>query len=328
MDPPFSFANISEQEHEERTKLFGFNSTALDPVVTVPFDIYMPKAYALSAKKIYNFEVRPDDVWIVTYKKCGTTWTQEIVWNIMNDLNQELGQQPLYARSPFLERQTLFSKHMIDEMTKNLATEEATKIIELYTNSIEYTASLSSPRIIKTHLPFDLLPPNLLDTGAKVVYVCRNPMDTCVSFYHHVAKIFKPLYEFKGSFDQFVDLFMQGKLEQGGYFYHLKSAWNRRHSPNLKFVWYEDMKKDPITEVTDLTTFLNHSLPQKTISDLVDYLDFSNVKERASDQKKSFYRKGVVGDGANYFQGKRLELWNAWIAENVKGTDIKFTYNV
>merc|ERR1712106_376233 len=41
-----------------------------------------------------------------------------------------------------------------------------------------------SPRVIKTHLPFEFLPPKLLDT-CKVIFVGRNPKDVCVSSYHH-----------------------------------------------------------------------------------------------------------------------------------------------
>jgi len=327
MERPLSWINISGKEKLEREQLFGENSLYRDPVISTPYGVVMPKLYPLSSNEIYNFDVRSDDIWVVTYKKCGTTWTQEIVWNIMNDVNKELGKLPLYSRSPFLERQTLFSNNMINKLTENLDPQEVEQIRYMYNKSIDHTANLPSPRIIKTHLPFELLPPKLLDK-AKVIYVCRNPKDCCVSFYHHVAQVFKPLYDYNGTFDQFVQLFMQGKLEEGDYFHHLKGAWKLRHHRNMKFDWYEDMKNDPIQKVTEMTNFLNHKLSHEKIIELVEHLDFNNVKERASNKKKDFYRKGTVGDWKNYFGEDKLKLWDDWIAKNLQGTDIEFKFEL
>lgn len=74
------------------------------------------------AKKLYNFKIRPNDIWIVTYPRSGkthikhtnflllsiffvgTTWTQEMVWLIANDLDYATAfQQSLPTRFPFFE---------------------------------------------------------------------------------------------------------------------------------------------------------------------------------------------------------------------------------
>ena len=55
------------------------------------------------AELVYNMKVREDDVWVVTYPKCGTTWTQEILWNIVNGVQVERIKEPLFDRSPFID---------------------------------------------------------------------------------------------------------------------------------------------------------------------------------------------------------------------------------
>ena len=39
-----------------------------------------------AAKKIANFELRADDIWIVTYPKCGTTLTQVAFLIFLNNI--------------------------------------------------------------------------------------------------------------------------------------------------------------------------------------------------------------------------------------------------
>lgn len=78
-------------------------------------------------------------------------------------------------------------------------------------NSVKFIDELPSPRFIKSHLPFNLLP-RQIKTGEKrpkIIYVARNPKDTCISYYYHC----KLLEGYRGDFNEFCKLFMGGKRE-------------------------------------------------------------------------------------------------------------------
>ena len=54
--------------------------------------------------KIKEMEIFEDDLWIVTFPKCGTTWTQEMLWMLNNDLDYEGSKnKSLDNRFPFIE---------------------------------------------------------------------------------------------------------------------------------------------------------------------------------------------------------------------------------
>ena len=94
----------------------------------LPYDQMLPRCFLKYQKKIKDFEVRSDDVWVCSFPKCGnvfkkiwlnmyvpifipftkidlgTTWTQEMVWCIMNNYDYEKAATlTLDERIPYFE---------------------------------------------------------------------------------------------------------------------------------------------------------------------------------------------------------------------------------
>lgn len=65
--------------NEKKKKLFLPGSCELDNVIIQEIGLRMPAGYKNHAQKIYNINPDPRDVWLITYPKCGTTWTQVVI---------------------------------------------------------------------------------------------------------------------------------------------------------------------------------------------------------------------------------------------------------
>lgn len=72
-------------------------------------------------------------------------------------------------------------------------------------SSFDRVEKLSAPRFIKTHLHYSLLPTAMkTETSPKMIYVARNPKDTCMSWFHHQ----RLMDGWSGSLEEFVECFV------------------------------------------------------------------------------------------------------------------------
>jgi len=266
--------------------------------------LLMSRAFISVSERVYNFPVKEDDIWIVTFPKVGTTWTQEMVWMLVNDVDTEKGAVPLKMRSPFLELAGMVGDKGNSDWP----------IID----TIEIAMQLPGRRVIKSHLPMEFLPPNL-HKKCKVIYVARNPKDTCVSYFHHMRDM--PGHGFVKDFAEFAENFKDGLQLFGDYWHHLLGGWKLRDEPNVKFIWYEDMKADQRKVINDLCVFLDHPLTPELVDKLVEHLKFDNMKKNANVNPNfhpNFIRKGQVGDWKNFFTTEKENEWAEWIRKNTQ----------
>jgi hypothetical protein len=66
--------------------------------------VMINKYMELFAERVKNMKVYEDDVWVISFPKCGTTWTQEMIWLVNNNLDYESALKTnINDRFPFLE---------------------------------------------------------------------------------------------------------------------------------------------------------------------------------------------------------------------------------
>ncbi|XP_046821685.1 sulfotransferase 1C4-like isoform X1 [Vespa crabro] len=284
----------------------------------------VPYRYIEEGVAVYNSKPRHDDTWVVSYPRSGTTLTLELVWLVANDMNfEEAKKRTLHYRFPFFELDIVIGD------SEDAVSNPSDKNPRL---NPEFASKLSSPRFIKTHMPFELMP-NLLDSNCKIVYVARNPKDMVVSWYYFL-QVIKGL-EYQGTFEEFCEYFMKDLTIYSPYWIHLKTAWAERHRSNLLFIFYEELLNDLPNTIKKVAKFFGKSYNEEEILKLTDHLQIDNFRKNPmvnipsprnneEIQPSMFIRKGKVGGWKEMFTKELEEKFDAWIEENMKDTDLTF----
>ncbi|XP_072747004.1 sulfotransferase 1B1-like [Anoplolepis gracilipes] len=271
--------------------------------------------------KILNFEIRPDDTWIISYPRSGTTLTQELTWLVANDLNfDEARQRTLIERFPYLDLGLILE----DDVLANDTPEE--QKISKY--SIEFVQNQPSPRFIKSHFPLDLLP-TVVNNDCKIIYVARNVKSVAVSWYYFQ----KDLKLYEGTFEQMCDDFMNDHLMWTPYWEHVKTAWAIRHKPNVLFLFYEDLRKNLVENIKKIATFFGKTYNEVQIVKLAEHLNIENFRKNPMVNRhmptqrgnpKVFIRQGKTDGWKELFTLELEKRFNKWIVDNLKDTDLIF----
>ncbi|KAJ8977002.1 hypothetical protein NQ317_003428 [Molorchus minor] len=279
------------------------------------------KYYPDHAETIYNFTVRPDDVWVLTYPKSGTTLTQEMVWLIANgEKGYEIAEKvPLVLRFPFLELTCLTGENFKNAEEDVTDDKKWNRILDLRRPQWEVLEETPNRRFIKSHLPFPLLPPSLLTSGCKILYIARNPKDVGVSTFKFLnQKDFPATWE----------LFQNGHMNNGPYWEHVKLGWNARSNKNVCFMFYEDMLKDMKSTIRKVAQFLERHLTDEQLLTICEknesvvnfFGEYLNDRCRVG----PLVREGKSGGWRNWFDDELNEKANKWIEDNYKETDLRF----
>jgi len=321
-----------------------------------PHGTQLPTPFLQQAEDICNFKFEPSDVLIMTYPKCGTTWTQEMVWTLRNspNLDHPSAPAPVNIRAPFIEMDCLHSTGKLPRHGPDHPVMEASKGIVpdgdpakgVFLQMAQHTPR---PRTLKTHLPFSLLPKDLLDT-VKVVYVARDPKDVAVSYLHHCRLMRNQ--DFLGTNEQFVDSFVKGDLLYGAYDAHLAEAYARRAHPNLLLARFEDFKADHLAELNKLDSFIGTGVTEEQLKQICHYTSFAEMKKRASvvspetegnytekgkdiggifnmavvRENGGFFRKGIAGDWKERLTTEQAAKIDRWTAEKLGHIAKHFKY--
>lgn len=233
-----------------------------------------------------DFRFRDDDIVVATYAKSGTTWTQQIL------------AQMLFGPDPDLA---------VAEMSPWLDLRVPPKAVKL-----PEVEAQTHRRFLKTHLPVDAL---VFSPRARYIYLGRDGRDVVWSLYNHHANAnrrwYAALNDTPGRVGPPIEpppddihRYWRDWMDRDGhpiwpFWDNVRSWWRVRDLPNVLLVHFNALKRDPPGQMRRIAAFLDIPVDAADWPDIERYCSFPWMKRHAT---KSVPLGGAFWDaGAQVF---------------------------
>jgi hypothetical protein len=231
--------------------------------------------------KWFLYHPRPNDIFVVSYPKSGTTLMQMIVYQLAT--RGEADFSHITIVSPWFEMELMLGRPRGLEVP--------------------------SPRIFKSHLRYWILP-----KVGRFIYMLRDPRDVALSAYHHQVMMTgeRPRPE------KFVHKFILGRIASQSWYTHLASWWPHRNDPNVLFLRYEEVVADLEGAVRRVAAFCGIEVREEDLPKILEHcgLDFMKRHQEKFDPRTlqvalnsgQFIREGKTGSGREVMTPETREI--------------------
>lgn len=268
--------------------------------------------WVLDSRPWNDFVMRDDDIVICTWSKSGTTWTQQIVGQLI------FGGKPGLYHGPDASPWIDFRLRPGDEVIADAQRHR---------------------RFLKTHLPIDAL---RYSPTAKYIYIGRDGRDVFWSWYNHWSSFKPEVLARISSFypDQppvtypdpdirkaFLNWLDADAYPSWPFWSHVQGWFDARRLPNLKLLHFANLKADLEGEIRRLAGFLGIEVAPEAWPAIIEQSSFDYVRSLAAPDPRqapflngggaTFINKGTNGRWRDVLTADDIARYEAEAAKHL-----------